>query len=365
MSLGISQKIPSFNTSKIKNPLTGSISSSPDKTLVNLNKIVNGNTKIDIDSSIRYYKPTLSSKGCMPNISGMFNSKDLPSFSMPDLPNIDIPKWKLPHMNLPAFSKLDMNIGKLNLPDFNSPLNTDWFKTKFNGLKLKGLDTDFKCSIKAGLDPKDKSLKYKHDFGKLNNINCNDATAGLDSPHIGTKAVKALMDTSLCSKSPKKATESSLKDMNTIASDTSELSSNTNALLTGISSSLVGGKFNIATAKNLLGNDKVKQSLKNTIKSSNKSAGDIFKIAKDDSKTTDKNSTLNLASELSGRDTNLVSKTHTTGIAAYAKKASKESQMSIGGLTGNGINKGQKISMLDRVMKMGKSKNPLGGLLAA
>jgi len=365
MSLGISQKIPSFNTSKITNPLKGSINSTPDKTLVKLNKIVNGNSKIDIDSSIRYYKPTISTKDCMPNISGMFNSKDLPSFTMLDLPNMDIPKWKLPDMNLPAFSKLDMNIGKFNLPDIHSPINTDWFKGKFNGLKLKGLDTNFKCSIKADLNPKNKSLKYKHDFGKLNNINCLDATAGLNSPHIGTKAVKALMDTTLCSKSPKEATSSSLKDMDTIASDTNELSSNTNSLLTGISSSLVGGKFNVASAKGLLTNKKVKQSLKNTIKSSNKSAGDIFKIAKEDSKTTDKNSTLKLASELSGSDANLVSRTHTTNIAKYAKQASKESQLGISGLTGNVVNKGQKISMLDKVIKMGKAKNPLSNLIAA
>jgi len=302
MGLSISQGLPTTTTSSI---LTQA------KTT----------TKIDLCSGV--------------SLDGLLNTSNLPDFPDFNLPNMDLPSFKI-------LSNLDSDF----LPDFTM--------FKLDGLKGTSLYNPFECSLIDKLKPDTSNLKYKQSMDKLNNINCNDDKANLNDDKIASKVLETAIGASDCAKSIVEATVNLSNDLNQLGLTPSIENDKVAKTLIG---SVVDNKFDVGTASTLLNDDGTILKINEALVKKNSPIGKVLKVSKSSGLVKDKDSIVDYATKLT--DKRNIAKFTDSQLVHLSMDASKDSVSKISSLptTPQTLSNSQSISLFSKANKLMKNKN--------
>jgi len=299
---------------------------------LNINQILPVNTPSkNISSSVAISDVNSETDLCSSSTyKGMFS---LPNMSDIDFPNIDLPKVKL-----------DYGINGDFLPDFT--------KFKISGLKIKGLDLPYKCSIKDLSNPFGKSILEKSNIKNLNNVNCKDSTGGLNNNKIKNKYTEKAYDMDNCAKKD-------IEAISDLATDINDLSTNLNSenlnIMKSITKSVVNNKLDVGVASSLLNTPTIINNVRESIQVTSKPIGSILKVGNDTKLINDKNPILDYANSLTNM-TDIASDT-TSPIMNLAEDASMDAPINNTDYDTKQFSSGQKLTLLGRAKSINNNSN--------
>jgi len=244
-------------------------------------------------------------------------------------------KLKFPDISFPDFDLPSFKLGLgLEMPDF--------LKFKMDGLSLKGLLGPFKCLLGDMSNPLNKSLSFKKARGVLNNINCKDMSAGLDSDAMRNLALKAALNMSNCSKTPEKAVIS-------VSNDLKKLANSDSGTFKTIIGSVVDTKLDMNAASIYLSGKDVVTKITESIQTSTTSFNKIMRLPTNLGTIKDKNSVVTYSTKVVEKTT-LIRNTTIVGLAGHASNDIQNLNKSLPNK--KNLNVSQKVHLLSKVGNM-------------
>lgn len=295
---------------------------------LNINQVLPNNTST-IQNLIKNTNVSLSSSTDTVICSPKTYDNMLSSFNMSSL-DLDLPNTKI-------------------LNGVNGDFLPDFTKFKIKGLKLKGLDLPFKCSIKSMSDPLGKSTLNKSSINKLGNILCNDINGGLDTDLFKNAYLTAAYGLDLCAKKPDKSIDILSGDLSVLAKIGDKDSLN---ISKSITKAVVDNKFDVGSASVKLASPLDTSNIRESIQVSKTPIDKIFKVGKVTKIKKDKDPVISYATSIT--NSHMIFNNINSPIIQLAKDATMDSQAKSTDVHSGTLYAGQKLMILSKAFSNSK-----------